>query len=66
MSPSSFRNSCFPWWALPDRERSESCPVKLDVDACPPVLEYTPLLSTMTLMGVLLVRMRDSAPKPMS
>ncbi len=37
--PSSLRDSCLPWCAPPKRARSESWPVKLDVDACPPVLE---------------------------
>ncbi len=37
--PSSLRVSCLPWCAPPNRARSESCPVKLEVEACPPVLE---------------------------
>ena len=37
--PSSLRASCLPEDAAPTRARSESWPMKLDVDACPPVFE---------------------------
>ena len=38
-SPSSLRDSCLPSWAEPKRERSESWPVRLAVEAWPPGLE---------------------------
>ena len=37
--PNSLRFSALPEWAEPIRARSESWPVKLAVEACPPVLE---------------------------
>ena len=39
MSASSLRSSCLPLWAAPNRLRSESWPVRLAVEACPPVFE---------------------------
>ncbi len=66
MRPSSLRASCLPSWAPPNRARSESWPVNDDVDAWPPVLEYTPELRTSTLRGVSVVRIRERAPNPMS
>ena len=50
--PSSLRSSCLPECAAPNRVRSESWPVRLAVEACPPVFEYTPVFSTITLIGV--------------
>jgi hypothetical protein len=63
---SSLRASCLPECEPPKRERSESCPVKLEVDAWPPVLEYAPESRTSIFIGVSLARIRDIAPKPMS
>src|SRR5581483_8559910 len=41
-------------------------PVKLAVEACPPVFEYTWVSSTNTLMFMPLAKSRESAWKPMS
>src|SRR3954454_17537015 len=62
----SFRRSCLPNTALPWTDIFVFCPVKLDVDACPPVFEYTCVSSTNTLIFMPLANRRDRAWKPMS
>src|SRR5687767_4719701 len=62
----SLRRSCLPPKTLPWTLILVFCPVKLAVDACPPVLLYTCVSSTNTLMFLPLANSRDSAWKPMS
>src|SRR5262245_22668581 len=66
MLPSSLRFSFLPEMALPWALILASCPLKELVDACPPVLEYTCVSSTSTLISAPAASMRDSDWNPMS
>src|SRR5918994_4139631 len=62
----SLRRSCLPPKTLPWTLIFVLCPVKLGVDACPPVFEYTCVSSTNTFRFIPLANIRESAWKPMS
>src|SRR5579862_1307871 len=66
MLASSFRLSFFPGMALPWKLILASCPLKELVDVCPPVLEYTCVSSTSTLISAPAAIMRESDWKPIS
>ena len=51
---------------LPNCAMSETCPRKPDVQACPPVFEYTWVSTTSTLTGLPDIIRRDRFWKPMS
>src|SRR2546421_8373510 len=62
----SLRRSCLPATVLPCTLILVFWPVKVEVEAWPPVLEYTCVSSTKTLMFMPLANRRDRAWKPMS
>src|SRR5918995_618789 len=62
----SLRRSCLPPKTLPWTDILVFWPVKLAVDACPPVFEYTCVSSTNTLMFMPLANNRESAWNPMA
>ena len=59
ISPSSLRTSCLPWLAAPNAAMSEICARNPDVQAWPPVLEYTWVSSTSTFSGLPAISARD-------
>src|SRR5262245_57053442 len=62
----SLRRSCLPPMVLPCTDILVFWPMYVDVDAWPPVLEYTCVSRTNTLMFMPLANRRESAWKPMS
>ncbi len=62
----SLRISCLPFIALPNGAMSETWPMKPEVQAWPPVLEYTCVSTTSTLIGVPDIMARERFGKPMS
>src|SRR6476646_7633463 len=62
----SLRRSCLPPNTLPWTDILVFCPVKLAVEAWPPVFEYTWVSRTNTLMFIPLANRRERAWKPMS
>ena len=62
----SLRASVLPWAALPYGAMSDTWLMKPEVQACPPVLEYTCVSTTSTLIGLPDINKRDRFWKPMS
>src|SRR3989338_7973961 len=66
ISEISLRVSCLPREALPKGAMSETWLMKPEVQAWPPVLEYTWGSTTSTLIGMPDISARDRFLKPMS
>jgi len=66
ISEISFLTSCLPRWASPQGAMSETWLMKPEVQAWPPVFEYTWVSTTRILIGMPDISARDRFWKPMS